>query len=135
MADEGSYQVAWCMDLAMNPVPGKSAVDDFIVQAVTQTSPARLLIVNAKTDVCVTYTNGYLQVQEDMRHLDVMGPAPQLITRAIAAVQPNKRTRDLPSVDPLVVKVIAGTTMTGTSPTCYKIPATLELIEVVQRGE
>jgi hypothetical protein len=103
--------------------------------AVTQTSPARLLIVNAKTDVCVAYTNGYLQVQEDMRHLDVMGPAPQLITRAIAAVQSNKRTRDLPSVDPLVVKVIAGTTMTGTSPTCYKIPATLELIEVVQRGE
>ena len=35
----------------------------------------------------------------------------------------------------LDIKVMAGITMTGTSPTFFKIPVTLELIEAIQRGE
>lgn len=155
MADEESYQVVRYMDLAMDPVPGEeSAVDDFAMQllrvmgyagrALGRDLRSRKYIPlficgewrNAKTDVCVMDTNGYLLlVQADKRHLEIVDPAPQLIAEAIAAVQSNNRTRDLLGVDPLDVKVMAGITMTGTSPTFFKIPITLELIEAVQRGE
>jgi len=91
---------------------------------------------HAKTDVCVMDTNGYLLlVQEDKRHLEIVDPEPQLVAEAIAAVQSNNRTRDLLGLDPLDVKVMAGITMTGTSPTFFKIPVTLELIGAIQRGE
>ena len=155
MVDDESYQVVRYMDLAMEPVPGEeSAVDDFAMQLLRVMGYASralgrdlrshkdipLLICgewsHAKTDVCVMDRDGYLLlVQEDKRHLETMDPAPQLIAEAIAAVQSNNRTRDLLGVDPLDVKVMAGITMTGTSPTFFKIPVTLELIEAVQRGE
>ncbi|KAF8529588.1 hypothetical protein BU17DRAFT_36464 [Hysterangium stoloniferum] len=155
MADEESYQVVRYMDLAMDPVPGEeSAVDDFAMQLLRIMGYAGrafgrdlrsrkdipLFICgewrHAKTDVCVMDTNGYLLlVQEDKRHLEIVDPAPQLIAEAIAAVQSNNRTRDFLGVDPLDVKVMAGITMTGTSPTFFKIPVTLELIEAVQKGE
>lgn len=45
-----------------------------------------------------------------------MDPIPQLIAAALAAVQFNNRTQDLLGLDPLVVKVMAGITMTGTCP-------------------
>lgn len=155
MADEESYQVVRYMDLAMNPVPGEeSAVDDFTMQLLRVMGHAGralgrdlrshkdipLFICGegryAKTDVCVMDANGYLLlVLEDKRHLEIMDPVPQLIAAAIAAVQSNNRNRDLRSLDPLDVKVMAGITMTGTSPTFFKIPVTLELIEAVQRGE
>lgn len=155
MADEESYQVVRYMDLAMDPVPGEeSAVDDFAMQLLRMMGYAGralgrdlrshkdipLFICgewrHAKTDVCIMDRNGYLLlVQEDKRHLEIVDPEPQLIAEAIAAVQSNNRTRDLLGVDPLNIKVMAGITMTGTSPTFFKIPVTLELIEAVQRGE
>jgi hypothetical protein len=80
--------------------------------------------------------NGYLLlVQEDMRHLEVVDPEPQLIVEAIAAVQSNNRPRDLLGLDLLDTKVMAGITMTGTSPTCFKILVTLQSIGAIQRGE
>jgi len=155
MADEESYQVVRYMDLAMDPVPGEeSAVHDFVMQllrvmgytgrALRRDLRSRkdipLFICgewrHAKTDVCVMDTNGFLLlVQEDKRHLEIVDPSPQLIAEAIAAFQSNNRTRDILGVDPLDVKVMAGITMTGTSPAFFKIPVTLELIEAVQRGE
>ena len=155
MEDEESYQVVRYMDLAMDPVPGEeSAVDDFAMQLLRMMGYAGgalgrdlrsrkdipLFICGewryAKADVCVMGRNGYLLlVQEDKRHLEIMDPEPQLVAGAIAAVQSNNRTRDLLGLDPLDVKVMAGITMTGTSPTFFKIPVTFELIEAVQRGE
>ena len=77
--------------------------------------------------------NGYLLlVQEDKQHLETVDPAPQL---AIAAVQFYNRTRDLLGLDPLDVQVMAGITMTGTSPAFFKIPVTLELIGAIRGGE
>jgi hypothetical protein len=61
-------------------------------------------------------------------------PVPQLIAEAIAAVKSYNRTRDLLSFGPLEVKVMAGIAMTGTSPTFFKIPVTLELIDAFHRG-
>src|SRR6266702_724987 len=155
MADEESYQVVRYMDLAMSLIPGEeSAVDDFTMQLLRVMGYAGralgrdlrsrkdipLFICgewrHAETDVCVMDTNGYLLVvQEDKRHLKIVDPVPQVIAEAIAAVQSNNRTRDLLGVDPRDVKVMAGITMTGTSPTFFKIPVTLELIEAVLRGE
>jgi hypothetical protein len=155
MADDESYHVVNYMDLAMNPVPSEeSAVDDFTMQllrvmgymdrALGRVLRSRkdipLFICgewrHAKTDVCVMDTNGYLLlVQEDRRHLETVEPEAQLIAQAIAAVQSNNRTRDLLGMGPLNVKVMAGITMTGTSPAFFKIPVTLELIEAVRRGE
>ncbi|KIM72895.1 hypothetical protein PILCRDRAFT_829497 [Piloderma croceum F 1598] len=155
MVDDDSYQVVRYMDLAMDPVPGEeSAVDDFAMQLLRMMGYASralgrdlrsrkdipLFICgewrHAKTDVCVMDRNGYLLlVQEDKRHLETVDPEPQLIAEAIAAVQSNNRTRNLSGLEPLDIKVMAGITMTGTSPTFFKIPVTLELIEAVQRGE
>lgn len=155
MADEESYQVVRYMDLAMDPVPGEeSAVDDFAMQLLRVMRYAGRALgrdlrsrkdiplficgewKHAKTDVCVMDRNGYLLlVQEDKRHLESVDPVPQLIAEAIAAVQSNNRTRDFLGMDPLDVKVMAGITMTGTSPTFFKIPVTLELIGAIHRGE
>jgi len=155
MVDDDSYQVVRYMDLAMDPVPGEeSAVDDFAMQLLRMMDYAGralgrdlrsrkdipLFICgewrHAKTDICIMDRNGYLLlVQEDKRHLEILDPEPQLIAEAIAAVQSNNRTRDLLGEDPLDVKIMAGITMTGTSPTFFKIPVTLELIEAIQRGE
>lgn len=155
MVDDDSYQVVRYMDLAMNPVPGEeSAVNDFTMQLLRLMGYASrplerdlrsrkdipLFICggwwHAKTDVCVMDRNGYLLVvQENKQHLETADPEPQLIAEAIAAVQSNNRTRNLVGLDPLDIKVMAGITMTGTSPTFFKIPVTLELIEAVQRGQ
>jgi len=155
MVDDDSYQVVRYMDLAMDPVPGEeSAVDDFAMQLLRMMGYASrtlgrdlrsrkdipLFICgewwHAKTDVCVMDRSSYLLlVQEDKRHLETVDPEPQLIAKAIAAVQSNNRTRNLSGLEPLNIKVMAGITMTGTSPTFFKIPVTLELIEAVQRGE
>jgi hypothetical protein len=155
MVDEESYQVVRYMDLAMDPVPGEeSAVNDFTMQLLRMMGYAgralgrvlrsrkdiSLLICGewrqAKTDVCIMDRDGHLLlVQEDKHHLETIDPEPQLIAEAIAAVQSNNRNRYLRGADPLNVKVMAGITMTGTSPTFFKIPVTLELIKAVRRGE
>ncbi|KIM92408.1 hypothetical protein PILCRDRAFT_810464 [Piloderma croceum F 1598] len=141
MVDDDSYQVVRYMDLAMDPVPGEeSAVGDFAMQLLRMMGYASrtlrrdlrsrkdisLFICrewwHAKTDVCVMDRSSYLLlVQEDKRHLETVDPEPQLIAEAIAA--------------PLDIKIMAGITMTGTAPTFFKIPVTLELIKAVQRGE
>ena len=155
MSDDESYQVIRYIDLVMDPVPGeKSAVDNFAIQLLRvmgylgralggnlrSRKDIPLFICggwrHAKTDVCVMDRTGHLLlVQKDKRHLEVVDPKPQLVAKAIAAVQSNNRTRDLLGLDPLDIKVMAGITMTGTSPTFFKIPVTLELIEAIQRGE
>jgi len=155
MVDDDSYQVVRYMDLAMDPVPGEeSAVDDFTMQLLRMMGYASralgrdlrsrkdipLFICgewrHAKADVCVMDRNGYLLlVQEDKRHKEVVDPEPQLTAKAVAAVQSNNRMRDLLGLEPFNVKVMAGITMTGTSPTFFKIPVTLELIGAIQRGE
>ena len=155
MVDDDSYHLLRYMDLAMDPVPGEeSAVDDFALQLLRLMGYASrplgrdlrtrkdipLFICgewrHAKTDVCVMDTNGYLLlVQEDKRHLEIVDAEFQLIAEAIAAVQSNNRTRNLLGLDPLDVKVMAGITMTGTSPTFFKIPVTFELTEAVRLGE
>lgn len=48
-----------------------------------------------------------------------------------AVVQSNNHSGNFLGVDPLDVKVTGGITMTGTSPTFFRIPVTLGLIEAV----
>jgi hypothetical protein len=156
MVDDGSYQVVRYMDLVMDPVPGEeSAVDDFAMQLLRMMGYASralgrdlrsrkdipLFICgewrHAKTDVCVMDRNGYLLlVQEDKRQTlrnrgsrtSTHRPGPCLCS----VQQSNAKPFWLGA---LGIKVMAGITMTGTSPTLKKNPITLELIEAVQRGE
>lgn len=105
--------------------------------AVTKTSPVHLRRREVCQDRCVCHGRERISTPRsgNKRHLEIMDPIPQLIAAALAAVQFNNRTQDLLGLDPLVVKVMAGITMTGTCPTFFKILVTLELIEAVQRGE
>jgi hypothetical protein len=152
--DEESWQIIQYMDLAMDSRPGEeSSVDDFAMhllrtmgyagQALGRNLRTRkdipLLVCgewrHARTDVCITDLDGILLlVQEDKRHLEDIDPEPQLIAGAIAAFQSNNRNRNLRGMGPLNAKVIAGITMTGTSPTFFKIPVTLQLIDAVRTG-
>jgi hypothetical protein len=153
MVDDESYKLVRYMDLAMNPIPGEeSAVDDFamrLLRAMGYENRSRdlrsrknipLFICGmwmyAKTDVCVMDQNEVLLlVQEDKRHMEPGDPKPQLIAEAIAAFQSNNaRRRDILGLPLLESKEIPGITMTGTSPTFFKIPVTAELIQAVELG-
>lgn len=156
MTNDDSYLVVRYMDIAMNPVPGEeSAVGDFAMQLLrvmgyaTRASGRDLLSSKeiplflcgesrpTKADLCLINGKDYqLIVHEDKQHLESGEPEPQLIAEAIAAVQSNNRMRYLLlGLDPLDVEVMAGITMTGTYPTFFKIPVTLELIEAIRRGD
>ena len=99
----------------------------------------------SKTDVCImtskgNYYNSYLLlVQEDKRHLKehlkLADPVPQLIAAAIAAFQHDNNVRGIHGGAPLDIKVMTGITMTGTTPTFFKIPVTLELADAIERGD
>jgi len=151
MVDDANYKLLRYMDLAMHPPEGESAVDDFAVHLLTllgyapRTRMARTradipLIIcgqdcHAKTDVCIVDSDNILLVQEDKRHKESKDPEPQLIAEAIAEFQTYnyRRTRIL-GQDPIVQKVMAGITLTGTSPMCYKIPVTTQLAQSVALG-
>ena len=156
MEDDESYQVVQYMDLAMSLIPGEeSAVVDFAMQLLRTMgyvgrSAGRVLRSrkdiplftcgkwrHAKTDVCIMDNDGILLLvlQEDKQHLELGDPRPPLIAEAIAAVQHNNHVRDLLGLAPLDMKVMAGITMTGTSPAFFKVPVTSELIQAIQRGQ
>ena len=154
MIDDSCFRVVKYMDLAMGPVPGEeSAVDDFameLLKAAGYDSRDRFLRSrkdiplficgtwsHAKTDVCLMDDNEIiLLVQEDKRHLERGDPRPQLIAEAIGAAQANNAIREtVLNLAPLEYKLMAGITMTGTSPTFFKIPITSELMEAVRLGQ
>lgn len=151
--DDECYKLVRYMDLAMNPIPGEeSAVDDFTMRLLraigyeTRNRDLRsrksipLFICGmwmyAKTDVCVMDSNQImLLVQEDKQHLELRDATPQLIAEAIAAFQSNNaRRHQVLNLPPLASKVMAGITMTGTSPTFFKIPVTAELNDAIRFG-
>jgi hypothetical protein len=91
----------------------------------------------AKTDVCVVDDNDeiLLLVQEDKRHLENSDPEPLLFAKAIAAFAANNRTRQRTlGLAPLPSKIMAVITMTGTSPTFYKINVTEELVTSISEA-
>ncbi|KZT20893.1 hypothetical protein NEOLEDRAFT_1100122 [Neolentinus lepideus HHB14362 ss-1] len=94
--------------------------------------------VYAKADVCLMGRGAVrysLLVQEDKRHMYGGDPVPQLIAEAIAAFYQNNRDRMDANIVPLLSAVILGITMTGTSPTFYKIPVSEELLTPVFSGQ
>jgi hypothetical protein len=152
-ADDNVYELLRTMDLAMSVAPAEeSAVDDFamlLFRALGYTRRGRVLrsrkdisfVVcgewkHAKTDVCILDDfQILLLVQEDKRHLEATDPEPQLIAEAIAAFSANNQTRKQAlGMAPLTSKVMAGITMTGTSPTFYKINVTQELVDAISAG-
>ncbi|KAG6373102.1 hypothetical protein JVT61DRAFT_6704 [Boletus reticuloceps] len=94
-----------------------------------------------KTDICILdypAESILLLVQEDKRHLDEADPESQLIAKAIAAYSNNRYIRSQEFWSPqaaLEEQVLFGITMTGTSPTFYKIPVTSTLAEAIEEGE
>jgi hypothetical protein len=142
------------MDLAMNPVPGEeSAVADFAMELLKATGhDSRDRFLRTRKDIplflCGTWSRAkatvyltdnneiILLVQEDKQHLERGNPRPQLIAEAIAAAQTKNTVREtVLNLAPLEYKLIAGITMTGTSPTSFKIPITSELMEAVRLGQ
>ncbi|KAJ3842604.1 hypothetical protein F5878DRAFT_377726 [Lentinula raphanica] len=154
MAQDANYKLLRYMDLAMNPVPGEeSAVDDFVVHLLTllgyvprnrvlrTRSDIPLFVCgedrHAKTDVCIVDSQDILLlVQEDKRHQEPKNAEAQLIAEAIAAFQTHNNKRERVLGQPRIAsKVIPGITLTGSSPTFYKIPVTTELATAVARGQ
>ena len=155
MVDDDSYQVVRCdMDLAMDPIPGEeSAVADLAMQLLCTMGYASralhrdlrsrkyipLLICgewkHAETDVCIIDRDEILLlVQEDKRHKEPGDPRPQLFAGAIASVQSNNEVRRRAGLAELYFKIMPGIIMIGTSPMFFKIPATRDLLQAVQRG-
>ena len=161
---EDSYQVIQYMNLVMQSAPGEdSAVVDFTVQllrvmgygdrrlgtVIRSRKDIPLIIcgewMDFKTDVCIMTSEGnyysryLLLVREDKRHLKehlkLADPVPQLIAEAIAAFQHDNRVRGILDGAPLDIKVMTGIMMTGTTPTFFKIPVTLELADAIERGD
>jgi len=153
MQDDHNYKLLRYMDLAMDPVPTEgSAVVDFVVHLLTVLGyvprtrmtrtradiPLRICGEqgHAKTDVYIVDSNEILLlVQEDKRHKESKDPEPQLVAEAIAAFQSNnwKRVHIL-GQEPILMKVIPGITLTGSSPTFFKVPVTKELADAVEFG-
>ena len=154
MIDDSCFRVVKYMDLSMDPVPGEeSAVSDFameLLKAIGYDSRDRFL--RSRKDIplfiCGTWSHTtadvclmddkeiILLVQEDKRHLEWGDPRPQLIAKVIAAAQTNNTIREtVLNLAPLEYELMAGITMTGTSPTFFKIPITSELMEAVRLGQ
>ncbi|KAG6379550.1 hypothetical protein JVT61DRAFT_10049 [Boletus reticuloceps] len=89
--------------------------------------------VEAMIDVCLLdYPLETIQllVQGDRQDLD---PEPPLIAKAIAAYSVNNNMQHwLPALEE---QMLPGITMTGTSPTFYKIPVTSALVRAVEQGQ
>ncbi|KAJ2916085.1 hypothetical protein MD484_g4318, partial [Candolleomyces efflorescens] len=153
MQDDSNYKLLRYMDLAMDPVPTEeSAVNDFAVHLLkvlgyaprTRMARTRADIPlrtcgeqrHAKTDVCIVDSDDILLlVQEDKRHKELKDPEPQLVAAAIAAFQSNNWRRvHLLGQGPLPMRMIPGITLTGTSPTFFKVPVTQELADAVEFG-
>jgi hypothetical protein len=154
MTNDESYQVVRHMDLAMDPtITEKSAVDDFamcLLRAMGYSGREsgrdlrtgkhlslffRSVLNHLEADVCVLDKDEFiLLVQANKRHKDsrTIAPEPLLIFRAIAAVLYNNHRRRHLGLDPVDVNVMAGISMTGTSPVFFKVPVTLGLIEAVR---
>jgi hypothetical protein len=151
--DDDTYGLLRNLYLATTQVPAEeSAVDDFAVLLLRalgyeprgrtlRTRKDLFLIVcgenrHAKTDVClIDEEEIVLRVQEDKRHMGPEDPEAQLIAEAIAAFTTNNRTRvHTLGLPPPPSKVIAGITMSGTSPVFYKINVSMELVTAVGGG-
>ncbi|KAL5480551.1 hypothetical protein ACEPAI_1821 [Sanghuangporus weigelae] len=152
-SDDG-YLFLHTLELAMAISPDEdSAVVDFMVALfracgctgvgrVARTRKEMPLLIcgenrHTKTDVCIVNDNDEIRllVQEDKRHMEGFDPEPQLIAEAIAALTANNRTRVRTlSLPPLHSKVMPGITLTGTTPTFYKIPVSIDLVTAVQGG-
>jgi hypothetical protein len=155
MTNDESYYVVRYMDLAMDQAQGeKTAVADFAIHLLRamgyggrasgrdlRTSkhiPVYILgeWKFVKADVCVLDRDEYvLLVQENKQYKTTIDPGPQLIFKAVAAVLYNNQMRRRLALDPVDVNVMAGITMTGSSPTFFKVPVTTELLEAVQTGK
>ncbi|KAF8122836.1 hypothetical protein EV363DRAFT_1273726, partial [Boletus edulis] len=89
--------------------------------------------VEGMIDVCLLdYPSGTIRllVQGDRQDLD---PEPPLIAKAIAASSvDNNMQRSLPALEE---QMLPGISMTGTSPTFYKIPVTSALARAVEQGQ
>ncbi|KAL5513958.1 hypothetical protein ACEPAG_2719 [Sanghuangporus baumii] len=71
----------------------------------------------------------------DKRHMEGSNPEPQVIAEAIASFAANNRTRVRTlGLPPLQYKVMPGITLTGTTPTFYKISVSIDLVTAVQRS-
>jgi hypothetical protein len=92
--------------------------------------------LHAKPDVCIVDSDDILLlVQEGKRYKEMKDAEPQLVAEAIAAFQSNNWKRvHLLGQDPLPMRMIPGITLTGTSPTFFKVPVTQELADAVEFG-
>ncbi|KAF8506682.1 hypothetical protein F5888DRAFT_1602364 [Russula emetica] len=90
---------------------------------------------HARPDISIKDADGLISlVQEDKSHLNPVDPSPQLIAQAIAAFVNNNVRRHELHWEPHAHAIIPGITMTGTTPTFYKIPVTTELVHAVRFG-
>lgn len=151
--DEDTYKLLHYLDLAQNPKIGEeSVVDSFVARlletlgyasgrrvALThQTIPliARGMKSSALTDICICDESGYLLLVQTDKELEYQEDlAPQIIAEAVAAYQRNNficdRVLRIPMRNEITFPCI---TLTGTSPTFYKIKITKEFDYAVMGG-
>ncbi|KAL6306112.1 hypothetical protein BKA93DRAFT_816502 [Sparassis latifolia] len=129
MADDRNFILVRYMDLAMNPKPAQeSAVIDFARHLLEMLGYApRPRVIRTRYDIPLFICGG-----KNKRHLEQVDAEPQLIAGAIAAFRTMNMIRKPPP--PLQSKVMAGIILTGTFPTFYKIPVTVELVDAVGLG-
>ncbi|KAF8135862.1 hypothetical protein K438DRAFT_1911644 [Mycena galopus ATCC 62051] len=91
----------------------------------------------AQTDVCLLHrsTLVLLVLAEDKTLSNTTDPQSQVIAEAIAAFQFNNRKRVDLGLKPLESMVIPCITMSGTRPTFYLVPVTLQLSTAVATGQ
>ena len=154
MVDDENYMLVRYINAATSPIPGEeSAVVDFVMHLfrvmgyqnrrrdLRSRKSIPLFVCGswmyAKMDVCVMDQNEILLlVQEDKQHIEPCDAKSQLVADAIAAFQfNNTRRQDVLGLPLLESKVMAGITITGTSPTFFTIPVTTELSQAVEAGQ
>ena len=152
--DDDTYKLLHYLDLAQNPKIGQEAVVDSFMARLLETlgyaSGHRVIVTHqaipliacgtqcsAQTDVCICDENGcyLLLVQTDKQFDFPEDTAPQLIAEAIAAYQRNNFIRDRVLNIPILNEItFPGITLTGTSPTFYKIKITSKLSDAIMGG-
>ncbi|KAL5480512.1 hypothetical protein ACEPAI_1782 [Sanghuangporus weigelae] len=137
-SDDG-YLSLRTLELAMAISPDEeSAVVDFMValfRACGYTGVGRVARTRKEIPLLICGENRHTKTDKDKRHMDGTDPEPQLIAEAIAACAANNQTRVRTlSLPPLQSKVMPCITLTGTTPTFYKIPVSINLVTAVKGG-
>ncbi|KAF8336765.1 hypothetical protein F5887DRAFT_1138275 [Amanita rubescens] len=156
MKNNDNVMLIELLDAAMAPSSEESAVIDFSAQLFRylggyiggrrypRTRKHLALPISGHTqkamiDLCIIdgSSDHIVLIVEDHKRSDgsISDAEAKLVAKAIAAFEYNNECRKASSLPELDKKVMAGIIMTGTMPTFYEIPITLDLVHSVRHGK